>query len=298
MNIIEILKAILLGFVEGLTEWLPISSTGHMILVDEFIKLDVSEEFMDLFLVVIQLGAILAVVVMFFPKLWPFITQKRLEECESRITASGKKRVIPVKKIGPVIFKINTMKMWLKVIIGIIPLGIVGLLFEDAIDSVFFNYQTVAVTLILYGIFFIVLEKYNKERTPKINRISEMSLLTALYIGLFQVLSVIPGTSRSGATILGAMLIGVSRPLAAEFSFFLAIPVMFGASLLKVIKFEGHVLGSEIGFLVIGMITAFIVSVFAIKFLMGYIKKKDFTAFGWYRIILGGLVLGYFLMGR
>lgn len=281
MEIVEILKAILLGFVEGLTEWLPISSTGHMILVDEFVKLKVSDEFLDLFLVVIQLGAILAVLIMFFPKLWPF--------------ASKEKDNIPIKEIGPVRVKINTMKMWLKVIVGIIPLGIVGVLFEDDIDRVFYNYQTVAVTLILYGVFFIILERYNKKRVPSMNKIDEMPLSTAFFIGLFQVLSVIPGTSRSGATILGAMLLGTSRGLAAQFSFFLAIPVMFGASLLKVVKFEGSVLGSEIGLLIIGMVVAFIVSVFSIRFLMGYIKKKDFTAFGWYRIVLGALVLVYFL---
>lgn len=281
MEIVEILKAILLGIVEGLTEWLPISSTGHMILVDEFVKLKVSDEFLELFLVVIQLGAILAVLIMFFPKLWPF--------------ASKEKDNIPIKEIGPVRVKINTMKMWLKVIVGIIPLGIVGVLFEDDIDRVFYNYQTVAVTLILYGVFFIILERYNKKRVPSMNKIDEMPLSTAFFIGLFQVLSVIPGTSRSGATILGAMLLGTSRGLAAQFSFFLAIPVMFGASLLKVVKFEGSVLGSEIGLLIIGMVVAFIVSVFSIRFLMGYIKKKDFTAFGWYRIVLGALVLVYFL---
>lgn len=281
MNFIEILKAILLGFVEGLTEWLPISSTGHMILVDEFVKLKVSEEFLELFLVVIQLGAILAVVIMFFPKLWPFAPK-------------GKDNV-PIKEIGPLRVKMNTMKMWLKVLVGIVPLGIVGVLFEDDIDRIFYNYQTVAVTLILYGIFFIILERYNKKRVPTMNKIDEMPLSTAFFIGLFQVLSVIPGTSRSGATILGAMLLGTSRGLAAQFSFFLAIPVMFGASLLKVVKYEGEVLGSEIGLLIIGMVVAFIVSVLSIKFLMDYIKKKDFTAFGWYRIVLGALVLVYFL---
>lgn len=281
MNFIEILKAILLGFVEGLTEWLPISSTGHMILVDEFVKLKVSEEFLELFLVVIQLGAILAVVIMFFPKLWPFAPK-------------GKDNV-PIKEIGPLRVKMNTMKMWLKVLVGIVPLGIVGVLFEDDIDRIFYNYQTVAVTLILYGIFFIILERYNKKRVPTMNKIDEMPLSTAFFIGLFQVLSVIPGTSRSGATILGAMLLGTSRGLAAQFSFFLAIPVMFGASLLKVVKYEGEVLGNEIGLLIIGMVVAFIVSVLSIKFLMDYIKKKDFTAFGWYRIVLGTLVLVYFL---
>lgn len=281
MDIIEILKAILLGFVEGFTEWLPISSTGHMILVNEFVHLKVSEEFMELFLVVIQLGAILAVVIMFFPRLWPFAKKGK---------DSG-----DIKEFGIVSVKMNTMKMWLKVIIGIIPLGIVGILFEDEIDAVFFNYQTVAVTLILYGIFFIILERYNKKRIPEMKKMDDMSLSTAFFIGLFQVLSVIPGTSRSGATILGAMLLGTSRGLAAQFSFFLAIPVMFGASLLKVIKYDGDIIGSEIGLLVIGMVVAFIVSVFSIKFLMSYIKKKDFTAFGWYRIVLGGLVLGYFL---
>lgn len=297
MDFIEVLKAVLLGFVEGLTEWLPISSTGHMILVDEFIKLKVSEEFMELFLVVIQLGAILAVVVLYFPKLWPFQTVKTKKNIQENKNLKENTVQHNNKAYKSSILKMDTIWMWIKVIIGIIPLGIVGVLFEDAIDEVFYNYQTVAVTLILYGVFFIILEHYNKKRVPSISTIDELSLSTAFFIGLFQVLSVIPGTSRSGATILGAMLLGVSRPLAAEFSFFLAVPVMFGASLLKVIKFEGEVAGSEIGLLIIGMAVAFIVSVIAIKFLMGYIKKKDFTAFGWYRIVLGVLVLVYFMAG-
>lgn len=267
MDVVEIFKAIILGIVEGITEWLPISSTGHMILIDQIIQLKVSEEFMNLFLVVIQLGAILAVVLCFFKKLWPFTSKEK----------------------GYV--KTDTLILWAKVIVGVIPLGIIGVLFEDEIDAVFYNYQTVAFTLILYGIFFILIEKYNKKRKPVMTGLKDLTFSMAIAIGMFQVLSVIPGTSRSGATILGAMLLGCGRSLAAEYSFFLSIPVMFGASLLKILKFEGSVTGSEIGLLVIGMVVAFIVSVIAIKFLMGYIKKKDFTVFGWYRIVLGGIII-------
>lgn len=267
MDVIEILKAVILGIAEGITEWLPISSTGHMILLDQLIHLKVSEEFMNLFLVVIQLGAILAVILCFFKKLWPFTTKEKGY----------------VKK--------DTMLLWAKVVVGVIPLGVVGVLFEDAIDAVFYNYQTVAFTLILYGIFFILIEKYNKKRKPVMTNLKELTFSMAIGIGMFQVLSVIPGTSRSGATILGAMLLGCGRSLAAEYSFFLSIPVMFGASLLKVLKFEGAVTGSEIGLLLIGMVVAFVVSVIAIKFLMGYIKKKDFTVFGWYRIVLGAIIV-------
>ena len=267
MDVVEIFKAIILGIVEGITEWLPISSTGHMILIDQIIQFKVSEEFMNLFLVVIQLGAILAVVLCFFKKLWPFTSKEK----------------------GYV--KTDTLILWAKVIVGVIPLGIIGVLFEDEIDAVFYNYQTVAFTLILYGIFFILIEKYNRKRKPVMTGLKDLTFSMAIAIGMFQVLSVIPGTSRSGATILGAMLLGCGRSLAAEYSFFLSIPVMFGASLLKILKFEGSVTGSEIGLLVIGMVVAFIVSVIAIKFLMGYIKKKDFTVFGWYRIVLGGIII-------
>ena len=271
MNILEWLKVLLLGIVEGLTEWLPISSTGHMILVNEFIQLNVSKEFMEMFLVVIQLGAILAVVVLYFWKLWPFTTPSKGW----------------IKK--------DTWSLWFKVIVAVLPAALIGIPFDDQIDALFYNYQTVAATLIIYGILFIIIENRNRHRTPVITTFQELSYSTALLIGVFQVLSLIPGTSRSGATILGAMLLGTSRYIAAEFSFFLAIPVMFGASLLKLVKFGFNFTGTEIAILLVGMLTAFVVSILAIKFLMSYIKKNDFKAFGWYRIVLGILVILYFV---
>jgi len=274
LQIIEILKAIVLGIIEGITEWLPISSTGHMILVDEFIKLNLSEAFKEMFFVVIQLGAILAVLVLYFNKLNPFSLKK---------TPAEKK---------------ETVSLWCKVIVACLPAAVIGLLFDDKIDEMFYNYITVAITLILYGVLFIVVENYNKGKECKVNSLTELSYKTALLIGAFQVLSLIPGTSRSGATILGAILLGTSRFVAAEFTFFLAIPVMFGASLLKILKFGFAFSGMEIAVLVVGMVTAFVVSILAIKFLMGYIKKHDFKAFGIYRIILGILVVGYFLIKK
>ncbi|MBB2183610.1 undecaprenyl-diphosphate phosphatase [Lachnospiraceae bacterium MD1] len=272
MQIIELLKAILLGIVEGITEWLPISSTGHMILVDEFVKLNASEEFKEMFFVVIQLGAILAVCLLYFNKLNPFSPKKTKQE------------------------KLDTMQIWYKVVVGAIPLGVIGVLFDDKIDEIFYNYQTVAVTLILYGILFIVMENRNKGKTAKINSFQDLTYQTAFMIGLFQVLSVIPGTSRSGATILGAILLGSSRYIAAEYSFFLSIPVMFGASALKLVKFGFNFSSMEIAILLTGMIVAFLLSVVAIRFLIGYIKKNDFKAFGWYRIVLGVLVIAYFAL--
>lgn len=270
--ILEMLKVILLGIVEGITEWLPISSTGHMILVDEFIKLNVSAEFMKMFLVVIQLGAILAVCVLYFHKLNPFSPKK---------TASQKK---------------ETFQLWGKVIVGCLPAAVIGLLFDDILDALFYNPQTVSFTLILYGILFIVVENYNKKRSPSINTLPELTYKTAILIGCFQILALIPGTSRSGATILGAMILGTSRFVAAEYSFFLSIPVMFGASLLKMVKYGFGFTGNEMLYLILGMVVAFVVSILAIKFLMGYIKKNDFKAFGVYRIILGILVAAYFFL--
>lgn len=270
MNVIEWLKVLLLGIVEGITEWLPISSTGHMILVNEFIHLNVSDAFMEMFLVVIQLGAILAVVVLYFGKLWPFTTPSKGW----------------IKK--------DTWSLWFKVLVAVLPAAIIGLPFDDKIDKLFYNYQTVAFTLILYGVLFIIIENYNKGRKPRVKSFKQLSYPMAVFIGVFQVLALIPGTSRSGATILGATLLGASRYIAAEFSFFLAIPVMFGASLLKLVKFGFHFTGTETAILIVGMVTAFVVSVLAIKFLMGYIKKNDFKAFGYYRIILGALVIIYF----
>lgn len=259
----EILKAIILGIVEGITEWLPISSTGHMILVDEFIKMNVSPEFMEMFLVVIQLGAILAVVVIYW------------------------RRLIPTSK--------KTWIMWLKIIVACVPAAVIGLLFDDVFNALFYNYQTVAIMLIIFGVLFIVIENRNKHASPKVLSIDDLTYKQALIIGFFQLIAaVFPGTSRSGATILGGLMIGVSRTVAAEFTFFLAIPVMFGASLLKLVKFGLSFTPNEAVLLLNGMVVAFLVSLAAIKFLMGYIKKHDFKAFGWYRIILGVIVLGYF----
>ena len=275
MEFLEIIKAIILGIVEGVTEWLPISSTGHMILVDEFLKLNVSKEFMDMFLVVIQLGAIFAVILLYWKKIFPF------------------------KYDNGVKIEKDTLIMWVKILIACVPAAIIGLLFDDQLNALFFNPTTVAVMLILFGILFIVIENYNKGKKPKINSLAEITYTVAIMIGLFQLIAAIfPGTSRSGATIVGALLIGVSRTVAAEFTFFLAIPVMFGASALKLVKFAlktGFVMtGNEVAILSVGTFVAFIVSILAIKFLMSYIKSNDFKVFGWYRIILGILVLAYF----
>lgn len=274
LNFAEIFKTIILGIVEGLTEWLPISSTGHMILVDEFIKLDVSKNFMDMFLVVIQLGAILAVVAMNFNRLNPFSPYKsRFERKE-------------------------TFQLWYKVILACIPAAVIGLAFNDFMEENFMTAPVVAGALIFYGIIFIVVENFNRYRKPRIRNLEQLDYKTALIIGLFQVLSLVPGTSRSGSTIIGGILFGTSRVVAAEFTFFLAIPVMFGASLLKLMKFGFDFTGSELVILCVGMVTAFIVSILSITFLLRYIKKNDFTAFGWYRIILGIIVLGWlFLVG-
>lgn len=269
----EMLKVLFLGIVEGITEWLPVSSTGHLILVEEFVKLDASAAFKEMFNVVIQLGAIFAVVVMFFGKLNPIAAKKSKEE------------------------KRATWQLWLKVIVACLPAAVLGLLFDDWMDAHLHNYIVVSAMLILYGILFIIIEGWNKKRTPKVTELSELTYKTALIIGAFQVLSLIPGTSRSGATILGALLIGVSRYVAAEFTFFLAIPVMAGASGLKIVKFllEGNTFtGTEIAMLLVGCISAFVVSLLAIKFLMAFVKKHDFKVFGWYRIVLGVMVLGYF----
>ena len=270
--IIEILKTILIGIVEGITEWLPVSSTGHMILLEEFIHLKMTEEFMEMFNVVIQLGAIFAVIVLFFPKLWPFTTKSK----------------------G--LIKKDTWMMWFKVIVAVLPAAVLGILFDDTLDALFYNYQTVAIMLIIYGVLFILVENRNKRKKAKIRSIKDMSFQNAFLIGMFQVLSLIPGTSRSGATILGGILLGCSRYAASEFSFFLAIPVMFGASLLKLVKFGFALTGAEITILVVGMISAFVVSMLSIKFLMNYVKKHDFKVFGYYRIVLGIIVLLYFLI--
>lgn len=268
---IEILKTILFGIVEGITEWLPISSTGHMILLNEFVKLDVPEDFWELFLVVIQLGAILAVVLIYWDKIFPF-------RVRGHWGIDGQK-----------------INMWGKILVASIPAGVIGILFDDVFNALFYNYQTVAIMLILFGILFIVIESRNQNSVPRVRSISKISYLTAFIIGVFQLIAaVFPGTSRSGATIIGALLIGVSRTTAAEFTFFLAIPAMFGGSAIKILKFGLNFTASQVGILLLGMIVAFLVSIFAIKFLMSYIKKHDFKLFGWYRIVLGILVLVYF----
>ena len=270
MSIIETLKVIVLGIVEGFTEWLPISSTGHMILVDEIIHLKQPEDFKNMFMVVIQLGAILAVVVMYFHKLNPFLPTKK-----------------PAQKRA-------TLELWSKIILACIPAAIIGLLIDDIMEKYLMNGYVVAATLIIYGVLFIVIENANKSRNFEMQRVGDISYQTALYIGLFQLLSLIPGTSRSGSTILGAMILGCSRGAAAEFSFFLGIPVMFGASFLKIVKYGLHFTGPQVFYLILGMVVAFIVSVYAIRFLMGYIRKHDFKFFGYYRIVLGAIVLVYF----
>lgn len=267
---VELLKAILFGIVEGITEWLPVSSTGHMIILDEFIRLDCTPEFLEMFLVVIQLGAIMAVVILFWNKIFPFQFKDR------------SKPVIEMDKI----------MLWLKIVVACIPAAVVGLLFDDVFEKLFYHAVPVAIALIVFGVAFIVVERRNKGKKAKIRKLNEITFQTAFIIGVFQLIAAIfPGTSRSGATIVGALLIGVSRSVAAEFTFFLAIPVMFGASLLKLVKFGFSFTTLEAGVLIIGMLVSFFVSIFVIKFLMDYIKKHDFQVFGWYRIVLGAFVL-------
>lgn len=271
MEFMEILKAIILGIVEGITEWLPISSTGHMILVEEFIQLNLSQAFKEMFFYVIQLGAILAVVVIYFHKLNPFSPSKTKEE------------------------KTQTWDIWKKVVIGCIPAGVIGLPLNDWADENLLNATVVALALIIYGILFIVIENKHKDRVPSITDFSQLTYMKAFQIGLFQALSIIPGTSRSGSSILGSIVLGTSRFIATEFSFFMSIPIMFGISFLKIIKFGFDFTGLEFAVLLSGMLTAFLVSIVAIKFLIGYLKRNDFKAFGWYRIVLGAIVLVYFL---
>ncbi|MEG1426565.1 MAG: undecaprenyl-diphosphate phosphatase [Oscillospiraceae bacterium] len=271
MDIVEILKVIVIGIVEGVTEWLPISSTGHMLLLDQFLQLKVTPEFKEMFFVVIQLGAILAVVLIFWKKMFPFNLKEQPH------------------------VKMETVSLWLKVLVAFIPSGIIGFLFDDFLEKYLGTPIVIAAMLIIYGVLFIVVENWNRHRRPRIRRLSDISYQTAFMIGAFQILSLIPGTSRSGATIIGALLIGVSRVAAAEFTFFLAVPTMFGASAYKLLKFGFNFSGAELMTLAIGMIVAFVVSVIAITFLMGYIKKHNFKVFGWYRIVLGAIVLLYFL---
>lgn len=277
---LDILIAILFGLVEGITEWLPVSSTGHMILLEEFIKFEgVSEGFFDMFEVVIQLGAIMAVVILYWNKIFPF-----------KIT---KKHAIKVE-IDKDIFS-----LWFKILAACVPAAIVGLLFDDILEEYLYNGYVVSAMLIIFGIAFIVVENWNKGKKSRVNSLAELTYQAALIIGVFQLIAaVFPGTSRSGATIVGALLIGVSRTVAAEFTFYLAIPVMFGASLLKILKFGLAFTGLELAVLLIGMLVAFAVSMVVIKFLMAYIKRHDFKVFGWYRIVLGAIVLAYFVVFR
>ena len=275
---IEILKAILFGIVEGITEWLPISSTGHIILLDEIIKLDVSEEFYSMFQVVIQLGAILAVVIIFWNKIWPF----------------GKKsNQAPLSNTGfGAWIKTDIFVLWFHILVSCVPAAIVGVLWDDLFEELFYNPVCVALALIVFGVAFIVVETKHAGKSAAINSVADITYTTALLIGLFQLIAAIfPGTSRSGATIVGALIIGVSRTVAAEYTFYLAIPVMLGASLLKLVKFGFLFTAMEAAILAVGMVVAFAVSMFVIKFLMGYIKKHDFKVFGWYRIVLGAIVL-------
>ena len=270
---IEIIKAIFFGIVEGITEWLPISSTGHMIILDEFVKLNVREEFWNLFLVVIQLGAILAVVLLFWNQIFPLNLKDKKEP----------------------VWKKDILFLWVKILVACVPAGIVGVLFDDVFDKYLYNFPCVAMALIVFGILFIIVEKKKKGTTFRITSIDQLDYKTVVWIGVFQLIAaVFPGTSRSGATIIGALLLGVSRVVAAEFTFYLAIPVMFGASLLKIVKFGFHFTGAEIFILLFGMVVAFIVSVFSIKFLMSYIRKNDFKLFGIYRIVLGVIVVIFF----
>ncbi len=273
---VEILKAALFGLVEGITEWLPISSTGHMILLNEFVKLDVSSDFWDMFLVVIQFGAILAVILLYWKTIWPLGIYKH-------------------RKRTRIIWKKETLELWLKTIVACIPAAIVGILFDDWLDEHLYNWLVVSVMLILVGIVFLVAEQRQKDAEPVVTELSQLTMREALIIGMFQLAAaVFPGTSRSGATIIGGLMIGVSRTVAAEFTFILAIPVMAGASLLKILKFGFGFTASEAVILLVGMAVAFLVSVVVIRFLMEYIRKHDFKPFGWYRIVLGALVIAYF----
>lgn len=277
---LEILKAVLFGVVEGITEWLPISSTGHMILLNEFVKLNVSSQFWDMFLVVIQFGAILAVILLYWKTIWPLGIYRH-------------------RKRTRIVWKKDTLSLWGKTIVACIPAGVVGVLLDDWLDEHLYNWLVVAIMLILVGVAFLVVEKAMKDRKPQITELKDLGMEQALIIGMFQLIAaVFPGTSRSGATIIGGLMIGVSRTVAAEFTFILAIPVMAGASLLKMLKFGFHFTGKETAVLGTGMVVAFVVSVIVIRFLMGYIRKHDFKPFGWYRIVLGALVIVYFALIR
>ena len=273
MQIIELIKALFYGIVEGITEWLPVSSTGHMILFEEFVKFQQSDAFMEMFRVVIQLGAILAVVVLFWDKIWPFCADKKQNY-----------------------LKKDSWNLWFRILVATMPALVLGLLLDDWLDAHFYNFVTVATMLIVYGVLFIVVENGRKKTNPHVSSLAQLTYRDAFIIGLWQVLAMIPGTSRSGATIVGGLLLGASRAVAAEFTFFLAIPVMAGASLLKVLKFGLAFSGEELAVLLVGMVVAFWVSLFAIRFLMAYVKRHDFKVFGWYRIVLGVILLAYYFL--
>lgn len=277
----EIIKAIIYGIVEGITEWLPVSSTGHLILVEELLPfVGVTEGFFDMFDVVIQLGAIMAVVILFWSQIWPFVLSKKAREGKTGLMS---------------FINQDIMTLWFKILVSCVPAAVIGVLFDDVFDALFYNPVCVAIALIVFGVAFIIIETRNKQKNSKVNSLADITYQTALLIGLFQLIAaVFPGTSRSGATIVGALLIGVSRTVAAEYTFFLAIPVMFGASLLKVVKFGFAFTTLELVLLLIGTVVSFVVSLFVLRFLMGYIKKHDFKVFGWYRIVLGLVVLAYF----
>ncbi|MCR5803537.1 MAG: undecaprenyl-diphosphate phosphatase [Clostridia bacterium] len=278
MSIVDYLVALLFGIVEGITEWLPVSSTGHMIILDKICKLNVSEDFFSLYLVVIQLGAILAVVVLFWNDLWPFGKKNNSKP----LTRGGLLSYVDV----------NKFQMWFKIVIACIPAGIVGVFFDDILDVLLYNYIVVAIALIVFGILFIVTETVMKNKEPRCKDINDLSYMDALLIGFFQLIAAIfPGTSRSGSTIVGSLMIGISREVAAKFTFFLAVPVMLGASLLKIVKYDGTITNQEFIVLAIGMVSAFIISLFILKFIIGYVRKHDFKVFGWYRIVLGILVI-------
>lgn len=301
MTFLDWLKILVLGVVEGITEWLPISSTGHMILVDALWKSEnavLTPEFMEMFTVVIQFGAILAVIVLYFKKLWPFHTGKLRPQRSWFAEHSDNKAIGAVQDFCDNYCFMDKIVMWLKILVSCLPAIIIGLPLDDWMDEHLYTPVIVAMMLIVYGVAFLFIEQYNKKRTPRINTIAELKWTDAALIGVFQVLALVPGTSRSGATILGGILIGASRGLAAEYTFFLAVPVMFGASLLKIVKFGFGFTGTQLGVLLLGMAVAFVVSVVAIKFLIGYIKKHDFSAFGWYRIGLGAIVLLYAVLSK
>lgn len=298
----EFLKSIFYGIVEGITEWLPVSSTGHMIILDEILPMSVSEAFWEMYLVVVQLGAIMAVVLLFWGQLWPFTTpgktvsgkQNQNKAYSGKNTKFSERCPAVLRPILPYI-KIDTWIMWFKIVVACVPAAVVEIVWGDVLETAFYHYQVVAVMLILVGVVFLVVERWNQKQTAKVTTIADITYQQAFLIGMFQLIAALfPGTSRSGATIIGALILGLSRTVAAEFTFFLAVPVMFGASLMKVLDFGFHFTGYELGMLLAGMITAFVVSLIVIQFLLDYIRKHDFKPFGWYRIILGIVILLYF----